>query len=468
MVRSGFGVCAAGELLWEVEDEVTRLLCDLIRFDTTNPPGNETAAAEYLARVLGEDGFECEVLESAPGRGSVVTRFKGSGSGPSLLLLSHLDVVPADPGEWSVPPFGGVVKDGFVWGRGALDMKSLTALEVVVLKLLKRRGVRLKGDVVLAATADEEKGGEAGAEWLVKNHPGKVCADYVINEFGGPAMPVGGKNLFPVQTAEKGILWLRIRAHGSPGHGSKPGSADNAIMRINRVVERLGNYRDKVALVPTVRQYLGALAREDVRVRGLLTRLLEEPASADMVLDELSRVDRFLAEDVRAMVRMTVAPTMVHGGVKENVIPSECEAVFDCRVLPGQSSDGALKLIKRLLGDVGLDRLEFEVIHAAEPSESGVDTPLFRQIVEVLGEFDRGCAVAPFLLTGSTDSRFFRRRGSVCYGFQPFLADMGYGEMWRTVHGVDERISVRNLVFGTSVLYSVVERFMGAGVKRTR
>jgi acetylornithine deacetylase/succinyl-diaminopimelate desuccinylase-like protein len=197
----------------------------------------------------------------------------------------------------------------------------------------------------------------------------------------------------------------------------------------------------------------------------LLTRLLEEPVSVDVVLDELSRVDRFLAEDVRAMVRMTVAPTMVHGGVKENVIPSECEAVFDCRVLPGQSSDGALKLIKRLLGDVGLDRLEFEVIHAAEPSESGVDTPLFRQIVEVLGEFDRGCAVAPFLLTGSTDSRFFRRRGSVCYGFQPFLADMGYGEMWRTVHGVDERISIRNLVFGTSVLYGVVERFMGVGVK---
>ena len=464
MVWSGSGMCA-GKLLWEVEDEVTRLLCDLIRFDTTNPPGNETVAAEYLARVLGEEGFDCEVLESAPGRGSVVTRLKGSGAGPSLLLLSHLDVVAADPREWSVPPFGGMVRDGFVWGRGALDMKSLTALEVVVLTLLKRRGVRLRGDVVLAATADEEKGGEAGAEWLVKNHPEKVCAEYVINEFAGPAMPVDGKNLFPVQTAEKGILWLRIRAKGSSGHGSKPGSADNAIMRINRVVETLGNHRDKVVLVPTVRQYLGALAREDVRVSGFLTRLLEEPASADNVLDELSRVDAFLAEDVRAMVRMTVAPTMVHGGVKENVIPSECEAVFDCRVLPGQSSDGALKLIRRLLGDVGLDRLEFEVIHAAEPSESGVDTPLFGQIVEVLGEFDRGCAVTPFLLTGSTDSRFFRRRGSVCYGFQPFLADMGYGEMWRTLHGVDERISVRNLVFGTSVLYNVVKRFLGAGVK---
>jgi acetylornithine deacetylase/succinyl-diaminopimelate desuccinylase-like protein len=460
MVQGALEMCT-DKLLWEVENEVTRLLCDLIRFDTTNPPGNETVAAEFLARDLGEEGFNCEVFESAPGRGSVVTRLKGDGNGPSLLLLSHLDVVAADPREWTVPPFSGVVKDGFVWGRGALDMKSLTAIEIMVLKLLKRRGVRLRGDIVLAATADEEKGGEAGAEWLVKNCPGKVCADYVINEFGGPAMPVGGKNLFPVQTAEKGVLWLRIRARGSPGHGSKPGSADNAVMRICRVVERLGNYRDKVVLVPIVRKYLAALAREDVRVRDLLMRLLEEPACADAVLDELSQMDGFLAEDVRAMARMTVAPTMMHGGVKENVIPSECEAVFDCRVLPGQSSEEALELTKRLLMDVGLDKLEFEVIHAAEPSESPVDTPLYQRIVEVLGELDLGCSVTPFLLTGSTDSRFFRKQGSVCYGFQPFLADMGYGEMWRTVHGVDERISVKNLVFGTSVLYNVVKRLLG-------
>jgi len=353
-----------------------------------------------------------------------------------------------------------VVKDGFVWGRGALDMKSLTAIEVMALKLLKRQSARLSGDVVLAATADEEKGGDAGAGWLVKNYPEKVSADYVINEFAGPAMPVGGKNLFPVQTAEKGVLWLKIRAKGSPGHGSKPSSADNAVMRINRVVEKLGNYRAKTVLVPTVQEYLAILAREDKRVRRLLNRLLEEPECTDAILDKLSRVDSFLAEDVGAMVRMTLAPTMVHGGVKENVIPSECEAVFDCRVLPGQSTGEAQELVKHLLRDAGLDRLKFEVVHAAEPSESPTDTPLFRRIVEVLNMFDAGCSVAPFLLTGSTDSRFFRQQGSVCYGFQPFLADMGYAEMWRTVHGVDERISVKNLVFGTTVLYNVVKQFL--------
>ena len=176
-------MCA--QLLREVEREVTNLLCDLVRINTTNPPGNETEAAKYLAETLEKEGFECELFESAPGRSSIITRLKGTGEKPSLLLLSHLDVVAANLKEWSVDPFEGVVKNGFVWGRGALDMKSMTAMEVTVMKLLKRDKVKLKGDVILAATADEEKGGEAGAGWLVRNHPEKIRADYVINEGGG-------------------------------------------------------------------------------------------------------------------------------------------------------------------------------------------------------------------------------------------------------------------------------------------
>jgi acetylornithine deacetylase/succinyl-diaminopimelate desuccinylase-like protein len=197
---------SSANLSEETEDELVILLSDLIRIDTTNPPGNETEAAQYLASTLKEDGLTCDVFESAPGRGSVVSRIRGVDEKPSLLLLSHLDVVTADPKEWSVDPFEGVVKDGFVWGRGALDMKSMTAIEVMVMKLLKRRGITLKGDVILAATADEEKGGDAGAGWLTRNHLEKVQADYVINEGGGLAMPIDGKNLFTIQTAEKGIL----------------------------------------------------------------------------------------------------------------------------------------------------------------------------------------------------------------------------------------------------------------------
>jgi acetylornithine deacetylase/succinyl-diaminopimelate desuccinylase-like protein len=451
-------MCA--KLFKEIEDEVTALLSDLIRINTTNPPGNETQAAKYLAKTLEKEGFQCEVLESSHGRGNIITRLKGTGEKPSLLLLSHLDVVAANPKEWSVDPFSGLVRDGFVWGRGAMDMKSMTAMEVMVMKLLKRNNVKLKGDVILAATADEEKGGEAGAGWLVRNHPEKVRAEYVINEGGGQAIPVDGKNVFTIQTAEKGILWFKVKAKGRPGHGSVPGAADNAILRMNRVVEKLGNYRADMKLTPTVKQFLTVMAEENREAKEALNLLLRNLAKGDEILDKLAQKDKAMAEELRAMLRMTIAPTIIHGGVKENIIPSECEAVFDCRIPPGQTTAEALTRVKELLKDIGLDKLEFEIIQANEPSESPMDTPLYRLMVETIKEFEPNCAVAPVLLTGGTDSRFFRRLGAACYGFQPTLSDLPYSEILKMVHGIDERISIKNLVFGTSVLYTVVEKFM--------
>lgn len=447
-------------LLKEVEEEVTTLLSDLIHINTTNPPGNETEAAKYLAGTLAKEGFIYEVLESAPKRGNIITRIKGTGEKPSLLLLSHLDVVAANPKEWSVDPFSGLVKDGFVWGRGAMDMKSMTAMEVMAVKLLKRNNVKLKGDLILAATADEEKGGEEGVGWLVRNHPEKVKADYVINEGGGQAIPVDGKNVFTIQTAEKGILWFKIKAKGEPGHGSVPSVADNAILRINKVVEKLGNYRAEIALVPTVKQFLSVMAEESELVKQALTLLLQNPASGDQILDMFAKNDKAMAEELRAMLRMTIAPTMIRGGVKENIIPSECEAVFDCRILPGQSTAETLNEIKGLVKDYDLEKLKFEIIQANEPSESPTDTPLYKLIVEVLKEFEPKSSVAPTLLTGGTDSRFLRKTGTICYGFQPTLSDIPYGEIVKMIHGIDERISIQNLVFGTSVLYHVIERFL--------
>jgi acetylornithine deacetylase/succinyl-diaminopimelate desuccinylase family protein len=448
------------QLILDVEEEVTKLLSDLIRINTTNPPGNETAAANYLAENLEGDGFECEVLESAPGRGNVITRLKGKGERPRLLLLSHLDVVAADPAEWSVDPFSGIVKDGFVWGRGAMDMKSMTAMEVMVMKLLKRNNVKPRGDVILAATADEERGGMAGAGWLVRSQREKVAADYVINEGGGQAIPVDGKNVFTIQTAEKGILWFKVKAKGRPGHGSVPGAADNAILRMNRIVEKLGKHRAKMMIAPTVEQFLKVMAEENKHAGQALKMILQNPALGDEVLDVFAEKDKAMAEELRAMLRMTVAPTIIHGGVKENIIPSICEAVFDCRILPGQITTQALNEIKELLKDVDHEKIEFETVQANEPSESPTDTPLYKFIVEVLKEFEPQCAVAPIMLTGGTDSRFFRSMGAVCYGFQPVLSDLPYGEILKMVHGLDERISIKNLVFGTSVLYNVVERFM--------
>jgi acetylornithine deacetylase/succinyl-diaminopimelate desuccinylase-like protein len=448
-------------LLKEVEEEITSLLGELIRIDTTNPPGNETKAAKYLAENLGKDGFKCELFESAPGRGSVITRLKGTGEKPGLLLLSHLDVVAANAKEWSVNPFGGVVKDGFVWGRGALDMKGMSAIEVMALKLLKRNGVKLKGDVILAATADEEMGGLGGADYLLRNHREKIFAPYVLNEGGGSAIPTLNKNVYTVNTAEKGLLWFKVKAKGTPGHGSMPEAADNAIMRMSKVIEKLGNYHAEIMLVPTMRQFLGEFAAEDTSLQQPFARMLADPKSSDKVLDELEKTAMTVVDEVRPRIRMTIAPTVIHGGVKENVIPSECEAVFDCRVLPGQSTVGAQALVRALLRDVGLEKLSFETVQAQEPSESPADTPLFNVIKGVLGDFEPGCGVAPVLMAGGTDSRFFRRMGSVCYGFHPMRSETRYGSKpTRREHGVDERISVENLIFGTSVLYETVKKFM--------
>ncbi|MEM0216878.1 MAG: M20/M25/M40 family metallo-hydrolase [Candidatus Bathyarchaeia archaeon] len=449
------------KLLEDVEEEVTTILSNLIKIDTTNPPGNETRAAEYLARILEEDGFECEILESAPGRGNIITRLRGSMGKPRLLLLSHLDVVAANPNEWSVPPFSGLIKDGFVWGRGAIDMKSMTAIEVIVMKLLKRNNVQLRGDVIFAATADEERGGQAGAGWLVENHFEKVKAEYVINEGGGQAIPVNGRNIFTVQTAEKGILWLKVKSKGTPGHGSIPGVADNAILRMCHVIEKLGKYRDPIFLTSTVKHFLEVMAKESPHLGLLLKALVENPANGDEFIDKIAEQDKAFAEELRAMLRMTIAPTMVRGGIKENIIPSECEAVFDCRILPGQTTFSALSKIKTILGNVcDMEKLEFEVIQSNEPSESPIDTPLYHTITRTLREFDSNCSVTPILLTGGTDSRFFRKLGAVCYGFHPMVSDLPYGEILKMIHGVDERISTRNLIFGTTILYNVVEKFL--------
>jgi len=447
-------------LLKDVEEEVTHFLSELIRINTTNPPGNETAAAKYLAEHLGSEGFKCELFEPAPERGSIITRLKGSGEKPNLLLLSHLDVVAADAKEWSVDPFGGLVKDGLVWGRGALDMKGMTAIEVMVMKLLKRNGVKLKGDVVLAATADEEQGGLAGADYLLRNYPEKIFASYVLNEGGGSAIPTQNGNVFTVQTAEKGLLWFKVKAKGTPGHGSMPNIADNAIMRMNKVVEKLGNYNSQVSLVPIMKRFFTEVGREDVALQEPFSRLLVNPELSEHILDELAKTAPQLVEEIRPRLKMTITPTIICGGVKENVVPSECETVFDCRILPTQESAQAISLIKALLDEVDSEKLVFESLQVQEPSESTPETPLYDTIASVLREFESNYGVTPILMTGGTDSRFFRRKGSICYGFHPMYPEVASGKVVKREHGIDERISIKNLVFGTSVLYETVKKFM--------
>ncbi len=448
------------EILRDIEQEITNFLSDLIQINTTNPPGNETQAATYIAKYLAKEGIKSEIIESAPGRGSLITRLKGSGEKPNLLLLSHLDVVAANPKEWSVPPFEGKVVNGYVYGRGAYDMKCMTAIEIFVMKLLKKNNVQLKGDVVLAATADEEQGGEEGAGYLLRNHKEKVWCPYVINEGGGLAFPTEKRYVFPVQTAEKGILWLKIKAIGTPGHGSKPHMADNAIMRINKVVEILGNYQAETIYVPTLKQFLAEMGTNNPEINQVFSRLLANPLQSEQILDDLAKKDRALAEEIRPRTKMTIAPTMIHGGVKENIIPSYCEAVFDCRILPGQDVNETFNLIKDLLKNAGLEKLSFEFIQKHDGSESPMQTPLYNTITSVLQEFEPNCGITPTMTTGGTDSRFFREAGSICYGYQPMIPDEPNDQLEKRMHGIDERITIENLVYGTSILYETVKRFM--------
>ena len=448
------------QILNEIEQEITGFLSDLIRINTTNPPGNETAAANFIAQYLSNEGFKTEIIESAPGRGSVITRLKGTGEKPNLLLLSHIDVVAANPSEWSVDPFSGAVKDGYVYGRGAYDMKGMTAVEVLTLLRLKRNNIPLKGDVVLAATADEEKGGEEGAGYLLRDHKEKVWCPYVLNEGGGLAIPLEKGNVFPVQTAEKGILWFKIKAKGTPGHGSTPNMADNAILRMNKVINRLSTYQPETVYIPTLRKFLSEIAKLNPKLNGLFTQLLNNPNQSDQILNQLAKTEKALAEEINPRIKTTITPTIIHGGVKENIIPSECDAVFDCRVLPGQSVDRTLATIKDLLKDVGLDKLSFEIIQIHDGNESTTQTPLYDAITGVLKEFEPNCGITPTLTTGGTDSRFFREMGSVCYGFHPMRPDEPNDELEKRMHGIDERITVENLVFGTSIFYETVKRFM--------
>jgi len=448
------------QILNDVEQEVTQLLSDLIRINTTNPPGHETASANYIAKYMCNDGFKTEIIESTSGRGSVIARLKGTGQKPNLLLLSHLDVVAANPHEWTVDPFAGAIKDGYVYGRGAYDMKSMTAIEIMVLKLLRKNNVKLKGDVVLAGTADEEQGGEEGAGYILKNYREKVWCPYVINEGGGLAFPSKQGYVFPIQTAEKGILWLRIKAKGTPGHGSTPNTADNAVIRMTKVIDKLIGYKPPTIYVPTLKKFLAEMGKQDPQLEKTFAHLLANPDESEQILDQLAKTDNALAEEIRPRTKMTIAPTMIRGGVKENIIPSESEAVFDCRILPGQTIEETFDLIKGLLKDVGLNKLSFEFIQAHGGSESIMETDLYRTITHVLKEFEPDCGVTPTLTTGGTDSRFFREEGSICYGFQPMIPDEPNDKLEKRMHGIDERITVKNLVYGTSVLYETVKRFM--------
>jgi acetylornithine deacetylase/succinyl-diaminopimelate desuccinylase-like protein len=418
--------------------DVARFAADLIRFDTTNRgggDGDEREAAEYAAARLSEVGLEPVLLESAPRRANVVTRVRGADpAAGGLLLHGHLDVVPADPADWSVHPFGGEMRDGVLWGRGAVDMKNAVAVLLALARDWARSGRRPRRDIVLAFTADEEDTAAYGARWLVDQHPGLFdgCTE-AIGESGGFTFHAApGLRLYPVASAERGTAWLKLTARGTAGHGSKP-NPDNAVIRLAEAIIRIGQHQWPVRLIPAVRAAIVAIAEAVQAGNGAGNGI-----DAAVVAERLTLLGPAAAL-VAATVRNSANPTVLRAGAKVNVIPGEAVAYVDGRVLPGCEDEFAATL-DELTGP----QVAWEYAHREPPVTAPLDGPLVSDMSSALLAEDPGATVVPYCMSGGTDAKQFARLGMACYGFTPLVLPPGY-DYYAMFHGRDERIPVSAL-----------------------
>ena len=421
------------------QDEVAALASDLIRIDTTNPgdhsgPG-ERAAAERVAELLSEVGLEPTVLESHPKRTSVVARIEGQDSSrPALLIHGHLDVVPADPADWRVHPFSGETQDDCIWGRGAVDMKDMDAMMLAVVRQRLQEGRRPARDVVLAFVADEEAGGTWGARWLVDNHPELFeGVTEGIGEVGGFSTTIGGRRLYLIQAAEKGIAWLRLTARGTAGHGSML-QPDNAVTTLAEAVARVGRHDWPVRLTPAARAFFNEAA-------AALGIELDESAYRELAA-KLGPISRM----VGATLTNTANPTILNAGYKVNVVPQVAAGQLDCRFLPGYEKEFFDELDDLLGPEVQVERLHQDIA-----VETTLDGDLAAAMTAALREEDPEGRAVPYCLSGGTDAKSFSRLGIRCFGFAPLRlpADLDFSGMF---HGVDERVPVDALRFGVRVL----------------
>lgn len=456
---------------WErAADECVEHLRALIRIPSVNPPGvadgaagrdstgGETAAANYCAEVLIGAGIAAQVLETIPGRGSCFARLPATvaDAQPPLVLLSHLDVVPVDAESWSHDPFGGELIDGVVWGRGAVDMKDMVAMELGVMLALARFGGERERDLIFAAVADEEAGGSFGAgHWaarrpdLFSDAAGRPAAA-ALNEVGGYSMTVGGRRVYGIQVAEKGIAWTRLSATGTTGHGSMP-HPDNAAVKLAEAVTRLASARRPARVTPIVEAFLGAL---DLGAVVDALRAGDE-AAADAAL-EAAVHDPVLRRSISAMLRDTVTTTMIQVGKKSNVIPGSGEAQVDVRTLPGTDQDALLAEMQRTVGGLAV----VEPVIMLPAVEAPGDAAIVDLMRSALLEADPGAGAAPMMITPGTDAKALATLGIPTYGFAPLqlAAEMPFLSLF---HGHDERVPVSALRFGLPVLHQVVSRFIG-------
>ena len=437
------------------------LFQNLLRFDTTNPPGNEHLATDYLAEILRKEGLEPWVAESAPGRSNLVVRLPATHPGSTLaplLLAGHTDVVPARAEEWTHPPFGGVIDQDMLWGRGAVDMKNMVAMSVMALLTMKRHMPVRHRDVIVAAVADEEEGCTFGSSWLVNEHKERVQAEYMIGEVGGFWLNFGQTTYIPIMVAEKGRAHLRLKTKGQPGHGSLP-DWDNALARLNLAAHRLGTTPLPYHLTPAVEQFIrGLAAHQPLPTRLGLLGLLHA-RTAPKILETLIR-DKDQSRAFFAMLHNTATPTMMRAGQKLNTIADQAECEVDARLLPGQSLLGLLREVRQVIDDA---TVEVDVVdHWPGSRVASVQTPVYDAITEVVGQRAPGAVCVPYMITGFTDAKAFGTLGTTCYGFSPMKLDPRHDLSFsKLFHGVDERIPVDGFLWGVRVLTEVVAKVIG-------
>ena len=432
--------------------EVTDLLQQLIRNSCVNDgsraSGNEIRSADLLAGYFDGSGLDIERYEPAPGRTSLVVRIEGRRpDAPSLMLMGHTDVVPANASRWRHDPFGGELIDDEVWGRGAIDMLNLTASMAVATRRLALEGFRPDGTLIYLAVADEEALGTWGAEHLATRELDAVRADYVLTESGGIPIPGGDGDLrLPVLVGEKGSCWCSLRVTGTPGHASLPYDTDNALVTAARVVQRLADHRPETQIHDTWRRFLAGMALPDE-----ITAPLLDP---DRLVGALAGLPQGMARQFHACTHTTIAPTMAHGGTKTNVIPDQVDLQLDIRTLPGQTLPDVRAVLDEALGDLA-DRVEMIDAHDDPSTASPVDTPLWDSLGRTTTAFYGGSHLVPMLSVGATDARFFRRLGATAYGFGLFSQKLTFEDFGRMFHGDDERVDVESLRLSTELWQAV-------------
>lgn len=433
-------------------DEAAALLSQYLRINTTNPPGNEIAAARWLSEALQREGIESRIFEPAPGKANLYARLAGDGSGRPIVLLNHMDVVLASPEFWTVDPFSGVIKDGYIWGRGALDMKGEGIAQLMTMLILKRAKVPLKRDIIFLATSDEEIGAGVGAAWIAEQQPDLVRnAEFLLNEGGTTRAKTGGQGAveyYAVGTTEKSPFWLDVTARGTSGHGSRP-TPDNPVHRLIRALNRVAEWQTPLVVTPAVERSfrdLASIERDTTRGRWLsdIRTALRDSVAVRQLTTDLT---------YNALLRNTISITGLKGSTKTNVIPPTASAAIDVRLLPGQDPTAFLADLVRIIGDTAV------TVKPQGPNwpatESSTETEMFRAISDVARRRHPEALVTTMMLAGFTDSHYFRRMGIASYGLGPFPLTQADS---RGVHGNDERISLDVLRAGVRFYYEVVSR----------